>query len=143
MSFFETKEFWSALIQGLCTLAAAGVVYALGRAYIEKGQLRHLRVEQYVTLVSYRYAIAEGVSPSAEASDRLIAALNAIPALYGDQKEILLLARKVRESGAQGEDFVALIRAISEIVRVAGTTITDFDLGRPVVRSPSAPKVRR
>jgi hypothetical protein len=142
MGFFETKEFWSALIQGICTLGAAGIVYALGRDYIERNQLRRLRVEQFVTLVSYRFAIAEGVTPSADANDRFIAALNAIPALYGDHKEIVALAKQVREGGAKAEDIVALIRSISEVVRVGGAVISDFDLGRPFVRAATAPRIR-
>lgn len=83
MGFFETKEFWAALIGAAATISAVWIAVVLGLRKLRDTEMSRLRIKCVTELVAYRFTLSPKAITSIEGKIAFFAALNAIPGLFG------------------------------------------------------------
>ena len=133
LNFFETKEFWAALIGATATISAVWFAVVLGLRKLRDTEINRLRIRCVTELIGYRFILSSNSVFSVEGKTIFYAALNAIPGLFGDDAVVMRLLRDFREEqvGRKNAALLKLIRAVAEVTRIPLTAVSDVDLERP------------
>lgn len=132
VGFFETKEFWAALIGAVATISAVWIAVTLGLRKLRDTEMSRLRIKCVMELIAYRFVLGPTAVASTDGKTTFFAALNAIPGLFGHDSDIMRLLRDFREEQPDRKNatLLKLIRAAAAITRVPLTAVSDVDLER-------------
>ncbi len=142
--FFETKELWAsvigALIGAVATIGAVWIAVALGLRKLRDTEMSRLRIRCVTELIAYRFTIGPTAAAGIEGKTAFFAALNAIPALFGQDADIMRLLRDFREEGADRKNpaLLKLIRATAVATSIPLAAVSDVDLERPFMEEAGA-----
>ncbi len=133
LGFFETKEFWAALIVAGATIVAVWIAVALGLRKLRDTEISRLRIKCVTELIAYRFVLAPTATISTDGTTTFFAALNAVPGLFGDDADIMRLLRDFREEQPDRKNatLLKLIRAAAGVTKVPLAAVSDIDLERP------------
>jgi hypothetical protein len=136
LEFFNSWEFWAGVTSGSFTLVSALIVYLLGRRYLERREIRRLRVECFVALCSYRTCLTENLSVGVEEQTRFFAALNSAIALFGDSQNVVEALRRFRSDPQTARVLFDILTEMRAVLKLDGVQIHYADLESPFWRSP-------
>ncbi len=133
LGFFETKEFWAAMIGAVATISAVWIAVALGLRKLRDTEISRLRIRCVTDLIAYRFVLGPKTLVSADGKTAFFAALNAIPGLFGHDADIMRLLRDFREEQPDRKTaaLLKLIRAAAGVTGIPLTAVSDVDLERP------------
>ena len=131
--FFESKEFWAALIGAVATLGAVWLAVHLGLRHLKNTEMDRLRIKCVTELVAFRFVLIPASSAGVEAKASFFSALNAIPGLFGSNDLVMRNLRDFREHTPDEKNraLIQLIRVTSEAAGVPLSKVSDIDLERP------------
>lgn len=133
MDFFTTKEFWAAIIGALATISSVWLTVFLGLRKLRDTEMSRLRIKCVTEIIAYRFVLVPKSDFSIEGKTTFIAALNAIPSLFGQDDSIMRCLRDFREESSTRKNaaLLKLIRAVAGVANVPITAVTDIDLEKP------------
>lgn len=133
LGFFKTNEFWAALIGAAATISAVWFAVVLGLNKLRDTEMSRLRIKCVTELIAYRSILDSKAPASIEGRTTFMAALNAIPGLFGHDAAIMNLLRDVREEQPDRKTaaLLQLIRNVAKITGVPLTFVSDIDLEHP------------
>lgn len=96
MDFFTTKEFWAAIIGALATISSVWLTVFLGLRKLRDTEMSRLRIKCVTEIIAYRFVLIPKSEFSIEGKTTFIAALNAIPSLFGQDDSVMRCLRDFR-----------------------------------------------